>query len=150
MIDVVAAVITFLKAQSALTALTGTRIYGPGGVPPGATMPQQALLVLSDGISAPLSTECIEYSAQVAFHCYGATHIEAGEVYRKVNDVLHGQGPVDIDIGVGVGSGAAYDNRMLKARQINGPREDMDPLKEWPRVTAGYQIWFVRDLLTAY
>ena len=153
MIDHLSALITFLENQSDLTDEVGTRLYGPNGIPPasegGPSMPQKALVVLPDG-GAPLSTENIEYQVRATMHCYGATHTEAHTVYRALADVLHGKKQQDIDPGTGVGSGSGYNNRLLIARQTDGPRASHEPYTEWPKVLVGYEMVWIRDEIDSY
>lgn len=155
MIDALAALITYLENEATLTAhTTAAYIYGPDGIPSaregGPSMPRKALVVLESGVSAPPSTENVELSMRFAGHCYGATQVEAMDVFRALADVLHGTKRKDVDVGVGVGSGAAYNNRMLIARLVGGPRRSQEPLTEWPRVIGEFEAMFVRDELDTY
>lgn len=88
MIDASAVLREYLETQSPLVALTGTRIYPEANEPPEGTLPTDgACLCYKVRGGQPIKPRQL-WPVSVQFKCYGATEVEANELYRALVDVL--------------------------------------------------------------
>ncbi|MCP5004697.1 MAG: hypothetical protein GY941_12280 [Planctomycetes bacterium] len=86
--DVISALIIYLKAQSDISTLLGTRVFGlelPKSE--SVSMPLKAIVIVDSG-----SVRAADYSdisnARLDFRCYGETPFEARLVYRTLTPLL--------------------------------------------------------------
>lgn len=89
MIDAPAVIRDYLTSQSALTALTSTRIWAERATPMTGYAPIQGGAIafrIRGGV--PIYRGSL-VSSSVQFKCYGANEAGANTVYRALFDVLH-------------------------------------------------------------
>lgn len=120
LLDPMGSVITELRANSALTALVGTRIRG-GEAAPGDAMgagSYQAFVVL---VGAPAPDMRVPISRTIlTARCYGSTHQNAGAVWGALVAAMHGVGPRLKSSGFGI-----YRSWLLdSADQLRDPDTD--------------------------
>jgi len=86
-IDTNAIIRTFLAAQSGITTLTGSRIFGPPGLPPRYSISDGAAIsFFTRGGGSETHYPVLRPSVQ--FNCWAATPIAARQVYRALFDAL--------------------------------------------------------------
>jgi|ETN02SMinimDraft_2_1059926.scaffolds.fasta_scaffold40200_3 hypothetical protein len=86
--DGLAALITYLKAQSAISSALGTRVFGLE-LPESETddMPRKAIVCnLAGGMGYASYIDV--YKLRIDFYCYGETPYEASEVWRTLKPIL--------------------------------------------------------------
>ena len=133
-IDILANLRTYLTGQATLTAVltNAAYIYGPPGLPDRiiSAMPCKVITYLQSGgmphgFQTPLST------IRVEFRCYGATHVEASVVERKLASVL------DKHSNVAIGT-----NCMFSARKATEAQSMQEPDTGWPFMWVPYECMF--------
>jgi len=89
MIDMPAAVLTFLQAQPGIVALAGARVYAEADYPPTGYKPTDgpALCFKARGGLPGYPDSLLFPSLQ--FKCYGSSEIEANTLYRALFDAMH-------------------------------------------------------------
>lgn len=96
MIDVHTTVRTFLLADDGLTALVNTRVFAgrnepPAGYTPGGDGPCVTFKARGGaGTYRGRDYEDALLIPSMQFKCYGASEVEAFQVYRALADALHG------------------------------------------------------------
>ena len=126
-IDTNTVIYNYLKNQSTLTDVVGTRIYRTQTTPKGMTLPALSFFNRG-GTSSPIITEIHEPSVQ--FDCWGATTVEARQVYRALYAVLQGIENVKVTI-----SGTDY-YILYAAQEVEGQdleEGDMTEGQRWFR-----------------
>ena len=86
--DGLAALITYLKAQPAISSALGTRVFGLE-LPERETdnMPRKAIVCnLAGGMGYASYIDV--YKLRIDFYCYGETPYEASEVWRTLKPIL--------------------------------------------------------------
>jgi hypothetical protein len=96
MIDVHTTVRTFLLANAGLTDLVNTRVFAGRNEPPPGYTPGDGPCVTfkARGGAGPYRGRDYEDALIVPsmqFKCYGASEVEAYQVYRALADALHGR-----------------------------------------------------------
>ncbi len=88
--DIIDALITFLKADTPLAALVGTRVFGIElPIAEAALMPRTAVLLQPSGGSTLVEGSYVEHTAQrFDVFSYGETPFESEKVRRAVFDAL--------------------------------------------------------------
>lgn len=130
MIDTTAILDEYLSAQSGLTTLISTRLWGDRAVPPPGYKPSHggSIAYKSRGGPPPdYSSQILKVSYQ--FKCYGETEILANGVYRKLFDVLHDK---------------QYKQMMRSVQEIAGQsaRERAMEPNDWPYVLTFFMLTF--------
>ena len=100
MVDASLVLLTHLEAQSALTALTSTRIWAETSEPPPSYKPSdgQAICFKTRGGTGFDEQDAI-YNVSFQFKCYGATRLLATELFRTLNNILHSTAGIGIKMG---------------------------------------------------
>ena len=135
--DHVTAVQEYLKADSDITALVGTRVFGIE-LPESETdnMPRKAIVIKQSGGDG--SRGYLEHSAnRMDVFCYGETPYEARKVRREVYDVLK-----------------QLDRTVINSTLVHwvnpsgGPLDLRDPDTQWPVVFESFQV-FAAEVIAA-
>ena len=116
---------TILLDHTALTDLTGQRIWAGESEPPESVKyrPDQggAIAFMGTGGTGGYNGEIIR--PRIQFKCYGGTKLEAGQVYQKLFDALH------------------FPNyEIMDADLESGPIEINEPETDWPVVLSFWRI----------
>jgi hypothetical protein len=129
-IDAAAVVKTYLGAQSALTAVIGSRLWAERSDPiPGYTPSQGgAIAFRARGGEIDYTSQILENSWQ--FKCYGATEYQANQVYRALVDAFHNT------------HGGAMRRALLEV--AGQPLEE--PGSEWVYVICFFVTWMKSEL----
>lgn len=95
MIDVEDAVRDYLLTVSAITSLTGQRIYAARDVPPPGYEPSEgrALVFKTRGGLINTTHRSAHISPSLQFKCYGLTEADAMDLYMALVDALHDSRP---------------------------------------------------------
>lgn len=131
-IDSVAELITYLRADAGVTALVGTRVYGPPGIPYGTTLQNMidvAVISEPNRVSVPL------VEAEVQVRAWGVTIRDAWNVYRAVNNALHRTG---LQMWIGQNGGTVILYQCYKSFGPLAGLDDSVTGDEWPNVIARY------------
>lgn len=133
-VNPVSVIIQRLTADSAVSALVGSRVYGPPGIPEG-----QALAAMIDvaplGTGRELSLPLMRFEFQV--RCWNTTAAGAWQVYQAVANCLHRTGVTHV-AGTLVGGTAL----VYQCREVMGAYLMMDDSVEgpaWPYVVVRYE-----------
>ncbi len=86
--DGLGALITYLKAQSAISSLIGTRVYGYKVPKADATSMPRKTLVIAHAGGIGESSRLDVFKWRFDFRCYGETELEAGIVLRTLRTEL--------------------------------------------------------------
>ena len=133
-IDVLAALRAYLVGQVVLTeALTNAAyIFATAGIPDKivSLMPCKVITFLQAG-GMPHGFQTPLTSVRVELRCYGASHIEAHTVERKLASVL------DKHNNIAIG-----DNCMFSAAKATEAQDLMEPDTSWPFVWVPYNVIF--------
>lgn len=88
--DIIAALVTFLRADAPLTVLVGARVFGLElPVDEAKSMPRPAVVLQASGGSTLVEGSYVEHTAQrIDAFSYGETPFEAERVSRAVFDAL--------------------------------------------------------------
>lgn len=130
MIDAPAILHDYLSAQSALTALTSTRIWAERADPaPGYKPGDGAGLAFRSrgGLGLDYSSQVLRLSWQ--FKCYGANTAAANALYGVLVDVLHD------GAGVGIRSAQLEIPGQTLAGDVGGT--------PWPYVLTFFETWML-------
>ncbi len=118
--DVISALVTYLKAQSDISTLLGTKVFGlelPKSE--SVSMPHKAIVIVDSG-----SVRAADYSdisnARLDFRCYGKTPFAARLVYRTLTPILR-----DLEKSV---TGATF---LYSAVHTSGPYPVRDVETDW-------------------
>lgn len=127
------AIVAFLKADSAVAALVGTKVFG-GELPQreAANMPQDCIVVTHvGGTPAPgIGSSHVPITrSRFDFKCYGASILSAQTLYAAVNDALKQTYRVVFN-----------DTFIYNAVMEGGPRSEREGDTQWPFTFATYQI----------
>lgn len=128
--DPLAAVIDFLQSQTVITDLVGSRVFG-GELPrsENAQMPRQAVVLTPAG-GGLYGTETADWGdSRVDIDCYGASPLDAWELYLAVADALKGM-QRQMQAGVLL-HWAKPSSRGITAR---------DPATDWPVTISSWQV----------
>lgn len=126
MIDAKNVVHSYLRAQSALTAIVGSRIYHER-LPEDFTIAQAVVFSRRGGVTNPYSPDLLEPSFQ--FKCYGSTAEDAEEVYRALYDALQG-----------IENQTVGSDEILSAIEEVQGQDLRDPETDWPFVLTFFQF----------
>ena len=131
MIDNLAILQQWLEAQTAIVALTGTRIYGPPH-PEHGYEPEDdgSALVYHDMPGNVMAHAPIE-TLRIQFDCYAKSTQDARALYGAVYDSLHAK-PTQV-----VGAG-----EVKASHQVGTPRTLRDDETGWARAIVDYEITF--------
>lgn len=90
MVDAAATLLTYLEAQSSLTALTSTRIWAETNEPPPGYEPAAGVAICFKTRGGPgFDEEDAILTSSFQFKIYGATRVLSRACYRALCDVLH-------------------------------------------------------------
>lgn len=130
MIDAQGVMLAFLEAQSAITSLTGNRIYAGRSEPPEGYKPADgAAIVFKRRWERPIGESGVAISASFAFRFYGTGGndnvqlLSAEALYRTVYDALN--------------FGTNYG--VLGAQIDGGPEPLTEPDTGWPVVVVFFR-----------
>ncbi len=133
-IDILSNLRIYLVAQAALTALltNATWIFAVPGMPDHvvSSMPCKIITYLQSG-GVPHGFQTPLTSARIEFRCYGATHIEASAVERKLALFL------DKQSNIAIGS-----NCMFSSSKATEAQFFTDSATDWPFVFIVYDVIF--------
>lgn len=119
--DGLGALITYLKAQSAISALISTRVYGLEVPKADATsMPRKCIVINNAGGIGEDSYRDV-FQWRFDFKCYGETLFEAVEVWRTLRTELR-----DLETNVTAAT------TLYSALHSAGPFSFRDQPTEWP------------------
>lgn len=127
--DPTAALVAYLRADTALYALVGARVYGAELPASEASHMPRAAVVVRDAGGMGARSEAPVWTPRVDVWCYGATPLEAKAVHLAVHAalrVLHRQ----------VHAGAL----LHAASPGSGPHADRDPDTRWPLVWSSWTV----------
>lgn len=91
MVDPMGKLITEIRADSAVTAIT-TRIRGGEAAPGDSARPYQPFVVLVR-LGLEREPRVPIQRLRIGFRCYGATFQQAAQLYGAVSDAIHNVGP---------------------------------------------------------
>ena len=127
----ITAIITFLKADSTLTALVGTKVFG-AELPDTETenMPQLCVVIAPAGGGGPGANSNLSFmSLRLDLKCYGTTPLTAWSVYLAVRDAMKGL------------EGSVKDTVLLYDASIEGgPINLRDADLDWPLVLGTFNL----------
>lgn len=129
--DRLTALIAILKADAAVSAQVGTRVFG-GELPPAetASMPRKATVISHGGGLGVFGGGYQEYGdTRVDARCYGETPLEADDVWRAAYGALKQMRRTL--------QGTIY---VHWARPSGGPLSLRDPDTDWPYVFSSFQV----------
>lgn len=133
-IDILAALRTYLVAQAALTGALSdaSYIFAVPGLPDHivSSMPCRVIAYLQSG-GVPQGFQTPLTSARIEVRCYGATHIEASAVERKLALFL------DKQSNIAIGS-----NCMFSSSKATEAQFFTDSATDWPFVFIVYDVIF--------
>jgi len=131
MIDNLAILQQFLRAQTAIVALTGTRIYGPPHPEHGYEAEEDGSALLYHDISGRVLAHAPIETLRIQFDCHAKSLQDARALYGAVYDSIHAQ-PTQV-----VGAG-----EVKSSIQVSGARTFRDEETGEARVTVDYEITF--------
>ena len=140
MFDTVEAVITYLKADSALAAAvtSGGRVWIVGPPMPKQYAGNKAVMVILSGnefgTAHPLMTETL------VCRCYGPTPWDARAVYLKLHDALHRSHVKTVSVTGGTAT-------LCRASQVGGPSDRQEPELGWHYCEATFALWWIDRLV---
>lgn len=142
MVDVIPALISFLKADAAVAALVGTRVFG-AEVPAGetASQPRKAIILRQGGGTSedsylPLGIPRID------LHAHGETPYEARRVRRAAHTALKA---LQREVITGVTDG---DVLLHHLNASGGPVDLRFPETDWPVVIESWDVMFAETAVT--
>lgn len=134
-IDSTTAVVQFLYQAPGWPTAGAAQIYVYGlQLPPGWTL-RKAVLVLPDGGS--LAPFAVELRERFTFWCYGTTPLESLQVANSLLDVLQDSTTLTCTVG-------GKKVMLANATRVMGPTFLVEPVTEWPRTLAAYDVQLVR------
>jgi hypothetical protein len=128
-----------IQAQVSTDSRGAYRVYVAGvgaGIPQAdaTLMPRKAVVIVqSGGFAFPSDAPILDVRFQL--RCYGATVLEAQEVYGAVFDVLHREQNQAVTVGATVA-------HMYWCELASGPMLLPEPITEWPCVGGIYRALF--------
>ena len=135
--DGLGALVSYLKAQSAISALIGTRVYGLEVPKADATAMPRKCIVINNAGGIGQASDLDVYQWRLDFKCYGETAFEAVKVWRTLRTELR-----DLDKNV-------TDSTVLyNALHSAGPFSFQDQPTEWP-VTLDTWLVKIQDTVVA-
>lgn len=137
--DLIGAIVAFLKADAALAALVGTRVFG-GELPEGETanMPRRAIVVRKSGGVSRTGDSYLEHDTKrVDVFAYGATPYEASQVLETAALALR---RLRRSVHAGV--------LLHTAEQASGALPGREPTTEWPREFQSFQVLHALEQVT--
>ena len=130
--DIITALVTFLKADSAVAALVGTRVFGnelPGAE--ASSMPRKAVVLSpSGGVSLAAGSFMRHDTQRIDAFSYGETLFESGRVRRAVFDAFHARR-----------RGKTGTTLIHWIDSAGGWSSQRDPDEKWPRAFQSFQIY---------
>lgn len=131
----------YLTAGATLMATVSNRLYGSPDIPPGITAPCKFLLFFGDG--GPGHPDVQMSTQRWSFHAYGEDQVEAQQVYRDLHDRLQRAWNQRVTLAAGSVALLRTANRAL------GPLDLPEPITNWPRVIAAYEVTFCETAFSA-
>jgi hypothetical protein len=128
-----AGLVAFLRADAALAALVGTRVFG-SELPPAETaaMPRRALVLRASGGVSLTGDSFLEHDTQrIDAFAFGATPLEAAQVMRAAAAALR-----NLRRSVHAGVLIHWVN------SAGGSAAGREPTTEWPRQFQSFQVFF--------
>lgn len=139
MSDPVSAIIAILKADSAVAALAGTRVFGEELPQAEAgAMPRKGVVIRSAGGISPVRGRLRHTGGRVDAICWAETPFEANQMNRAVFDALKSV----LRTRVTLASGNVLIHWIEDA---SGPLSLRDADTNWPAVTQSFQIFHAMD-----
>lgn len=137
--DVIAALVSFLKADAGVAALVGTRVFGlelPAAE--AGSMPRKAVLLqASGGVSLTAGTFAEHDTQRIDAHAYGETPFEAARLRRAVKDALK---PLRRQV---------VDQVLIHwVEPAGGWATLRDPDADWPDAFQSFQAFFAEPAAT--
>ena len=135
--DGLAALITYLKAQSAISSALGTRVFGLE-LPESETddMPRKAIVCnIAGGVGSASYLDM--YKLRVDFYCYGETPYEASEVWRTLKPILR-----DMERNV------TSSTCLTSAEHSGGATFTRESVTEWSVVVDTWLIGFKETIIS--
>jgi hypothetical protein len=129
--DVIGAIVTFLKDDADVNAITSGRIYG-GELPPSVVpnMPAKVIVVKDAGGVEAFGTAYQEWGdKRYDVICYGTTPKTAKDVYRNVYPAMK-QLRREVHL----------QTLLHWAKQAGGPMPLRDPDTDWPSTFSSWQV----------
>ncbi len=131
--DIIAALVAVLKADGAVAALVGTRVFGielPASE--AADMPRQAVVLSPSGGSSLAAGSFIEHDTQrVDAFCYGETLFIAETLRRAVSDAFRA-----------LRRGKTGTTLIHWVKPAGGWTSQRDTDADWPRAFQSFQAYF--------
>ena len=134
MIDVRVAIRTYLLTNAGVVTQIVARLYGAPGIPraDALLMPRKAIAFYASG--GPGGDRYVpEARSHIQFRCYGATALEAGEVYAALYDALHRKHHIR----------SATGQLILTAEEAMAPTDMVEPATGWPYIMCAYDVHYV-------
>ena len=127
-VDPLAALVAYLKADSAVAALASARVYGAELAPAEATsMPRHAVVCYATG-GQPEHYVKLQ-APRVDVMCYGPTPYEAKRLYLTVYDALKGAEREE------------QTSALIHTALMNGgPLQNREPDTHWPFVWSSWTV----------
>ena len=135
--DGLAALITYLKAQSAISSAVGVRVFGLE-LPERETddMPRKAIVCnLAGGMGYASYIDV--YKLRIDFYCYGETPYEASEVWRTLKPILR-------DMEKNVTSSTC----LMSAEHAGGATFTRESVTEWSVVIDTWLVQFKETIVS--
>lgn len=131
--DPIGALITFLNADTRVSALAANHIFGgelPDSENTGTVMPRQTILLADSGGASTLGGGYLPFGDQrIDVRCYGATLRDARTLYGAVLLTLKGLRPT-----------VQGGTKIMWCRPGGGPMTFREPGTEWPCSFSAWQI----------
>jgi len=139
MSDPVSAIVAILKADSAVSALAGTRVYGEELPQAEAdAMPRKGVVIRSSGGVSPVRGRMRHTGGRVDAICWAETPYQANLLNRAVFDALKSV----LRRRVALDAGGVLIHWIEDA---SGPLSLRDADTNWPAVTQSFQIFHAMD-----
>jgi hypothetical protein len=130
MIDEVAAVLTWLKGQTSITALVGTNVFAPA-LPEGFSLETGAdcIVVHRRGGTSNPDISVLTYPI-VEVECWSLDTTRTRLIYGTVRDVMHGACGVNL-------TAAGY---VIRCEEVLSAQDTFDPNTSWPYTFGNFLI----------
>lgn len=128
--DGLGALVTYLKAQSAIISLIGTRVYGLEMPKADAASNPRKTIVITNAGGIGKDSDMDVFKWRLDFKCYGETPFEAEKVWRTLRPELR-----DLDRNV------TSSTTLYNATHSAGPFYFRDQPTEWPHII---DTWLVK------
>ncbi len=134
--DIVAALVTFIKADGGVSALVGTRVFGlelPGAE--AASMPRKAVVLKPSGGPSFASGSYSEHDTQrIDVFAYGETLFEATRVRTAVSDAFRA-----------LRRGKTGTTLIHWVEPAGGWASQRETKLEWPRAFQSFQAFYALE-----